>query len=331
MAPDIKKMKVVIDCDTGVDDAQAILYALLSPNIDVVGITTVWGNASVDATTANTLNLLELVGRPDIPVGRGADKPLVGPAFGVATWVHGSDGLGGVNLPPPTLKPAKETAAELIVKLAHQYPGELTLLPIGPMTNIGAALALDPSIAKLYKNVVIMGGAFLPQLDRAGGIGPQSAPWGEANVWHDPEAAQMMFEAGWHIVAAGVDVTMKVRLTEEMLNRARDSGPVGAFIHKITQFYMDIYSKRFGYRACAMHDAVTILVAEDPSLITHAPKAKVAVELRGTLTRGLTIVDLRRDEDGTYEPNTTIILDMDIPRFLDRWMDVICNAKVTHA
>lgn len=321
------KLRVVIDCDTGVDDAMAILYGLLHPEIEVVGMTTVWGNTNVEATTANTLRLLELVDQPDIPVARGAAKPLIGELQHVATYVHGVDGQGDTNLPPPTLAPVRETAAELLVRLAHENPGELTLLPIGPMTNIGAALQLDPAIAHLYKNVVIMGGAFVPDLSLAGTIGRGICRWGEANIWHDPEAAQMMFEAPWDITCVGVEVTRTVRLTEAMLNEVRDSGTAaGVFLHRITQFYMDVYSKRWGRRECAMHDAIALGVAEDESLILDAPRVRVDVELNGTLTRGMTIVDLRVQPPET-PPNSRVVLSVDTGRFHQRWMDTICGVS----
>ncbi len=193
---DTAPTRVVIDCDTGVDDAMAILYGLLSPNIEIVGLTCCWGNIWVETTTANTLRLLEIVQMPSIPVAMGARKPLLGPIWELGNGVHGADGQGNTNLPPPKLEPVKESAAELLVRLAHEHPGELTLVPIAPLTNVAAALALDPSIAQLYKEVVLMGGNFLAP--------GNAAKWAEANIWHDPEAAQMVFEAGWPITAVGL-------------------------------------------------------------------------------------------------------------------------------
>lgn len=314
---------MVIDCDTGIDDAQAILYALLTPTIDVVGMTTVWGNAAVERTTKNTLRLLEIVDQPNIPVAVGAGKPLIGPAHHVATHVHGEDGIGNLGLPPPTLRPVKETAAELIVRLAHERPGELVLAPIGPMTNIGAALALDPGIARLYKKVVIMGGAFVPPYERVGTIPRGISRYGEANIWHDPEAAQMLFEAPWEVVVVGVEVTRRVILTGDMLTSVGASGkPWGQHIHDSTQFYMDVYSRRLGQRACCMHDAIAIGIAEDPSLVTRSARARVDVELNGTITRGMTFPDLRPLPDG-QNANCEIVLESAHERYVDRWLSVV--------
>src|SRR5688500_14775036 len=220
-----------MDCDTGVDDAMAILYGLLSPGIDVVGISCVWGNTSVENATTNTLRLLEIADQPGIPVARGAARPLIGPDPAFAGGVHGTDGQGNTNLPPPTLSAAAESGPELIVRLARENPGELVLVPTGPLTNVAVALAMEPEIARLYKEVVLMGGNFLAP--------GNSRPWAEANIWHDPEAAQMVFEAEWEITAVGLDVTLKPMLSAENLDRLRDSGtPAGVHLHRITQFYL---------------------------------------------------------------------------------------------
>src|SRR4051812_18411172 len=219
--------RVVIDCDTGVDDTMAVFYGLLAPHIDVVGLSCVWGNIGVDLTTMNTLRLLEMVGRTEIPVAKGAKKPLVYPAWPPGVGVHGADGQGNLNLPPPATQPVKESAAELIVRLAHEHPGELTLVPTGPLTNVAIAVLADPGIAKLYKKVVLMGGAFLAR--------GNAARWGEANIWHDPEAAQVVLDAGWDVTAVGLDVTDRTMLSQERLDLLRDSGTVaGKHIHAIT-------------------------------------------------------------------------------------------------
>jgi purine nucleosidase len=308
-------VRVVIDCDTGVDDAMAVLYGLLSPNVEVVGLTCVWGNTSVENATSNTLRLLEIAEQPDVPVAMGAARPLIGPEPTFAGGVHGLDGQGNTNLPPPGLSPSGETAAELIVRLGCERPGELILVPTGPLTNVAIALAMEPGIARLYREVVLMGGAFLTP--------GNTSRFGEANIWHDPEAAQMVFEAGWPITAVGLDVTHKTMLSAENLERLRESGtPAGVHLHKITQFYLERYAARRGRRECAMHDALALGIAEDRSLMTHAPTARVDVELTGTHTRGMTVADLRvwASPEGA---NAVVPLEVDAARFIDRWMKVI--------
>src|ERR1700730_5271475 len=142
-------IRVVIDCDTGVDDTMAIFYGLLAPEVEIVGLTCVWGNCAVETATQNTLRLLEMMDRPTIPVAMGASKPLLGPVWEFGTGVHGADGQGNTNLPPPTLTPVAESAAELLIRLAHEHPGELTLGPTGPLTNVATAGLIDPQIPAL--------------------------------------------------------------------------------------------------------------------------------------------------------------------------------------
>jgi purine nucleosidase len=310
-------VRVVLDCDTGVDDAMAILYGLLSPGIDVVGIACVWGNTSVENATTNTLRLLEVAEQPGVPVARGAARALIGPEPVFAGGVHGTDGQGNTNLPPPRLSVAAESGPELIVRLARENPGQLVLVPTGPLTNVAVALAMEPEIARLYREVVLMGGNFLAP--------GNSRPWAEANIWHDPEAAQMVFEAGWEITAVGLDVTLKTMLSAENLDRLRDSGtPAGVHLHRITQFYLERYASRRGRRECAMHDALALGIAEDRSLMTQAPKVKVAVELNGSHTRGMTVGDFRiwAPPDGA---NAIVPLEVEASRFIERWMDVLCR------
>ncbi len=307
---------VVIDCDTGVDDTMAIFYGLLAPEIEVVGLTCVWGNITVDTTTTNTLRLLEMMGRPEIPVARGAHKPLVGPEWPLGNGVHGSDGQGNLNLPPPTLKPVAESAAELLIRLAHEHPGELTLVPTGPLTNVATAVLMDPGIAKLYKRVVLMGGNFL--------VHGNAARYAEANIWHDPEAAQIVFEAGWDVTAVGLDVTDKTMLSQERIDKLRDSGTVaGVHISRITRHYVDRYSVRTGRRECAMHDALALAIAADPTLVRSAPKVRVDVELNGTHTRGMTVGDFRTWRDSGDDANATVVLEVDSERFITRWMEIL--------
>jgi purine nucleosidase len=309
-------LKVVLDCDTGVDDAMAILYGLLAPEVEVVAFGCVWGNATVEVCTANTLRLLEMVGQPGIPVAMGLGAPIMGPLTHVSTDVHGEDGQGNVNLPPPTLRPTGETAAGQLIRLAHARPGELTLVAIGPLTNVAAAVTADPRIARLYRRVVIMGGAFFTpgNVTRVAG----------ANGWHDPEAAQIVYEAGWPILVVPLDVTHQVCVTAELLDRLRDSGtPAGVHLHRITQHYLDRYDRTFpGQRQCSMHDALALGIAADRSLIRRSRRARVDVELTGTLTRGMTVGDFRpwvRAEDA----NAEVVFEADGDRFLERWIAVL--------
>lgn len=308
---------MVVDCDTGVDDAMAVLYGLLAPEIEVVALGTVWGNIPVELATTNTLRLLEIVDRPDIPVAEGAGKPLVGAKWELKGGVHGEDGQGNTNLPAPKLRASGETAAEQIVRLGRERPGELTLVPVGPLTNVATALALDPETAMRYRSCVLMGGNFLAP--------GNAARFAEANIWHDPEAAQIVLNAGWPVVAVGLDVTMKCLLDQPALDRLHASGtPAGQHIHRITDYYLTRYERRRGRRECAMHDALALGIAADPSLITSSRKTRVDVELTGTHTRGMTVADLRV----WAEPgDTTVVLEADGARFRDRWLEILTSRR----
>jgi purine nucleosidase len=313
-----EKLRVVIDCDPGVDDTMALFFGLLAPDVDVVAITTVWGNTEVEKTTENALRLLEIVGRPRIPVAPGAARPLLGPPPTFGHAIHGADGQGNTNLPAPALQPVNEAAADAIVRLAHEHPGALTLVPLGPLTNVALALARDPSIGRLYRKVVLMGGAFLCP----GNV----SRFGEANVWHDPEAAQIVFEAGWPIVAVGLDVTHKARLPQEVLDRLRETKtPWGIHLHRISDHYMSGYARHWGRRECAIHDALALGIAADPTLVRSAPRVRVDVELHGQHTRGMTVADFRPWSAGVVAPdaNAEVVLDVDVPRFLDWWYTVL--------
>ena len=193
--------KILIDTDPGVDDTMAILFALRSPELEVVGMTAVFGNAYVDTAALNALRLIELEGHEHIPVAKGTGRPIVGPPRRVADFVHGADGLGGINPPSPDGQLLDVPAAQFIVETILQNPGEITLVPVGPLTNIALALRLEPKIVDLVKQVVIMGGAaYVPG---------NASPVGEANIFNDPHAAAIVFSAGWPLTMVGLDVTMK--------------------------------------------------------------------------------------------------------------------------
>src|SRR2546426_10720650 len=192
--------RIILDTDPGIDDALALFLALASPELQLEAITTVSGNVHVDLTTRNALTLLELAGRTDIPVARGCDRPLSRqPVF--AEYVHGQNGLGGVELPEPQLQPVGQHAVDLIIERVMAAPREITLVPIGPLTNIALALRKEPRIAEHVREVVIMGGA----LRVPGNVTPEA----EFNIYADPHAAHIVFHAGWPIRLVSLDVTNK--------------------------------------------------------------------------------------------------------------------------
>ncbi|MEJ7653855.1 MAG: nucleoside hydrolase, partial [Chloroflexia bacterium] len=284
------RLKIILDCDTGIDDAVAIAYALASPEAEILGIGSVHGNVEADLAADNTLKLLKVAGRTEIPVALGADRPMLRPLL-TAKWVHGEDGLGNSNMSPSGLKVSGEHAADQIIRLAREFPGEVTLVPVGPLTNLGIALIKEPELPRLIKQVVLMGGTAA----EPGNVSPVA----EANVWHDPHAASLVFAAPWPIVMAGLDVTMKTLLLDEHLDRWRESrSPVAEFLLKVVPFYIEFSSRSLGRRACAMHDAVAVGLALGAvqDLESHVLPVVVAVEEGPAL--GQTIVD-RRPIEGT--------------------------------
>ncbi|MFF8766557.1 nucleoside hydrolase [Nocardiopsis dassonvillei] len=306
-------MRVFVDCDPGIDDAVALAYLAARPEVEIVGVGAVFGNNSVDVTADNALRLLELYGRPDVPVAVGAARPLVQPPK-LAAHVHGGNGLGDVELPEPAGRPVPETAAGLLVRLARENPGEIDVLAVGPLTNLAIALALEPELPRLVRRLVVMGGA----VRVAGNVSSHA----EANISNDPEAAEAVFAAGFDLDLVALDITMKtVATTEWLAELATVAGERAARTSAFLDFYADFYSGIFGVRQCAMHDPLAAAVLVDPHLVTESFEAPVQVELTGTLTRGMTVADLRpRPRDDERRP-ARVVTGVAEAEFLGRMLD----------
>jgi uridine nucleosidase len=269
--------KIIIDTDPGIDDAMAIFLALCSPELEVIGLTTIFGNHKTDLTTVNALRLLEIAGRPDIPVARGADHPLVGEFQVVSVPIHGDDGQGNTFLPPPQTQTLDISAAQFIIQQVMGHPGEITLVPIGPLTNLALALRLEPRLAEKVKGVVLMGGNAFER----GNITPAA----EANIYKDPEAAEMVFAAGWHVTMIGLDVTRQVVMLEDGIAQIREAGNgLARHLTQILPYYMNIYRTYGGH--LTLHDPTAIVYLFQPELF-HSEACAVRVELDG-LGRGKT-------------------------------------------
>jgi uridine nucleosidase len=261
--------RIIIDTDPGVDDAMAIFFALNSPEIDLLGLTTTFGNGHTDLTTINALRLLEIAGRSDIPVAQGAPQPVASTFDEPGAVVHGDDAQGNLNLPLPTTKAIQQSAAEFIVEQVMKAPGEITLVPIGPLTNIALALQLEPRIAQATGEVVIMGGNALC----AGNITPAA----EANIFHDAEAADIVFGAGWSVTMVGLDVTHKTVLTAEELTHFYEAEkPTTKHLGGIIRFYHEFTKNVSKFDGIFLHDPTTVayLVAPD-AFETHQWPVKV--------------------------------------------------------
>ena len=300
--------KIIIDTDPGIDDTLAIFYALESGVFDIVGLTTIFGNVDTKLATQNALRLLEIAECTDIPVAQGAVTPLIQPFQGPVPHIHGEDGQGNCQLAPPIGKPIGLTAAQFIVEQVMAQPGEITLVPIGPLTNIALALHLQPEIVNKVKQVVLMGGAALVP----GNVNPAA----EANIYNDPEAADLVFTAGWDVTMVGLDVTHKVLMSQEQLNQyAKSSKPTSLHISKILPLYLDFAEKVLGKPMLYMHDPTVISYLLNPSLFEVA-QYPLKVETQG-ISRGKTwvwsqTVDFPPEEFGFTGSNPVkVVLDAD--------------------
>ena len=316
--------RVIIDTDPGTDDAMAIILALNSPELKVEALTVVPGNVDGRQGLENALKIVSLAGRCDVTVARGAQHPLNQKLITAQFW-HGKNGLADVELPPSKCKADPRFGPDLIIETIHKYPHEITLIPVGPLTNIALAVSKDPSIAGLIKDIVIMGGSI------TGGNVNGAA---EANIYNDPEAAEIVFNAGWIVTMVGSDVGERTLITRKYLAQLQSShGPQSDFIAKIADFYLT-RSEKSGYSGAAMYDPLAVGIALDPTLGT-LKEMHVDVETKGEFTRGETVANrmgsnennvLHGDHyeiEGVIElkPNARVCLASDADRFLQLFVN----------
>jgi inosine-uridine nucleoside N-ribohydrolase len=274
---------VLIDCDPGIDDALALLLAVASPELELLGVTTVAGNQRLELTTENALRVLELGGRPDVPVAAGADRPLVQELV-TAEDAHGDSGVGAQSLPPAAARAVDGHAVDFLAERITAAPGPPTIVALGPLTNVALLLARHPAAAAGIGRVVLMGGAV------AEGNMTASA---EFNIWIDPEAAARVFESGLDVTMVGLDVTNRAVLRREHADRLRETGAVGAAAASMLDFYLGFYAEAYDHGGCPVHDALAIAYLVRPGLLELIDR-HVAVELASGLCRGRTVVDMRR-------------------------------------
>jgi len=276
-------VKLILDGDYGIDDSLAALFLAHGSDVEILAVGSVHGNATAEAAARNALAVLDIGGRPDVPVAVGARRPLVQPGK-VSPLVHGDDGLGG-EAPPlrPGRTPVAAPAAVLLIDTVRAHPGECTVLATGPLTNLALALLLDPEVAGLVAGVVLMGGT----VDHPGNVNP----YAEFNITHDPEATRMVIGAPWPVTQVGLDVTMSTWLDEKDLDRIESSETeAGRFAWRILRHYLDFYRSRHGRTGCPLHDPSAALVAVEPDLATWT-EAAVDVEIRSDQKRGMLLLD----------------------------------------
>lgn len=318
LSPASEPRKVILDVDPGADDAMAILLALNSPEIEVQALTVVAGNVVVEQGVENALKLVSLAGRCDIPVARGAAKPLA-QKLTTAEYFNGANGMGNVELAAPACKADPRPAADLIVEFINRSPHEITLVPVGPLTNIALALKKDPSIAAKVKEVILMGGSI------GGGNATAVA---EANIFNDPEAARAVFEAGWPLTMVGLNVTERTLFRRAHLTQlARGKGPQARFAAAVLAFLVNL-AEKLGGEGTPTHDPLAVAAAIDRTLITTRDM-RVEIETRGEFTRGETVASRhnssdRRVSQGDHDsvvgiekvqPNVHVAVESDAARF----------------
>lgn len=302
--------RIILDTDPGIDDALALFLALASPEVQLEAVTTVSGNVSVDFTTPNALALLELAERAAIPVARGSARPLLRPPV-YADYVHGPRGLGYLELPAPERSPVTSHAVAVIIETVMNAPGEITLVLVGPLTNIALAVRREPRIAERVREVVIMGGALR--------VPGNTTPVAEFNIFVDPHAAHAVFHAGWPIRLVSLDTTMQVELHREQVEALAASGsPVTTAIKQMVDFYFDIFAPAYGVSAFHMHDPLCLAAAFMPDLLTWEP-VYVDVELQGALTLGQTVAYFR-DPDAR-PPNMQVAVAVAADRFKELFLE----------
>jgi inosine-uridine nucleoside N-ribohydrolase len=297
-------MRLILDVDTGVDDALALALAVRHPDVQLEAVLTVVGNVSLELTTTNTLRVLDWLGAAGVPVYAGAAEPISGPVREASHW-HGLDGLGGANLPAPS-RLARSDAVAFLVGCLMSEPGALTLVCTAPLTNLALAVQREPRIVEAVREIVLMGGVARPP----GNVTPTA----EFNIYADPHAAAIVFEQNWPLTMVGLDVTNQVTLSRA--DREALFSP-GSLVREVTRHLFDVR----GVAAMALHDPLAVAVALQPDLVTRVQK-DVVVETDGTHTSGQTIVDLRPAAPPP-ERNTRVCMAVDGARFRELFLGLL--------
>lgn len=349
-----ERTALILDVDTGIDDSLALLYAVGSPDADLLAATCVSGNTDARQVAINTRAVLELAGRTDVEVALGRETPLVR-ALETTPETHGPEGLGHAELPPPSRPLSDRHAVDLILDEARRRPGEITLVTLGPLTNLALAVLREPSLPRLLKGYTLMGGAF--------GVSGNTTPTTEWNIHCDPEAAKIVFRA-WSAareadptiprpLALGLDVTEQARiLPDDVVRLARRAGsrpddslalargeepmhatrsvagnPIVRYVADALRFYMEFHATHDGFYGAFIHDPLAVAAALDRSLVT-TEALYVDVETRGEITAGMTVADRRRLTG--RPPNLDVAVSANVPEFLDRLVERIGGLASDH-
>lgn len=297
-----EKVKVIIDCDPGHDDAIALLLAIAHPMLDIKAITTVSGNAEIEKTTINALKVVEMAKAAHIPIAKGANQPIVG-KIRTAAAIHGESGMDGPILPDPMTLPVQEHAVDVIIREVLNSQDDLVLIPTGPLTNIALALQREPQIISKIKEIVLMGG----------GTFGNWTPAAEFNIYVDAEAAKIVFESGVPITMIGLDLTHQVLATTEMAQRFMNIGnAVSTFVSELLSYFIQTYKEYFHMEGGPVHDVCAVAYVIAPSMFT-TKKVRVDIETKGEFSYGMTVVDLLGVTG--REPNVNFAESIDLAQF----------------
>jgi purine nucleosidase len=337
----VERLPLLIDCDTGIDDSLALLYACASPEAEILAVTCCSGNVEASQVAVNTLAVLELAGRPDIEVAMGRRTPILRP-LEITPETHGPRGIGHAELPPAARSVSERHGVDVILDAARERAGEVTLVTLGPLTNLAVAILLEPKLPRLLRRLVLMGGTYR--------VAGNTSPREEWNVHCDPEAARIVFRAFAHPgvaqrpLALGLDVTEQAALTpDHMVALARRAGstpddalalargegpmhtsrsvasnPVIRFVADALRWYMEFHAEFDGFYGAYIHDAIALAAALDPSLV-RSEAVTVDVEVAGELTTGETVADWRHH--WKRPPNVDVAVSVDAATFFERFID----------
>jgi len=303
---------VILDVDPGHDDAVALMLACGAPELEVLAVTTVAGNAPLEKTTRNALRTLSLIGRTDVPVAAGASSPLQR-SLHTAEDIHGESGLGGPEIPEATFEPDGRSATELIADTLRGTPEPVTLIPVGPLTNVASFLREHRELRDRIARISLMGGSI--------GLG-NTTPAAEFNVYVDPEAAREVFESGLTITMSGLDVTHQAGVGPEERERLRSLGRIGGVVAELMEFFAATYERIYGFDAPPLHDPVAVAAVLQPELLKTRPM-RVDVECEGELTRGETVCDFYGVTG--RPPNARVGVELDRDAFFDLLYHALAN------
>lgn len=303
--------KIIIDTDPGIDDALAIILALASPEeVTLEGLTTVHGNCNVNQGTINALSILELSQASHIPVAKGCSLPLVQPSL-LAPETHGDEGIGYAHLPAPITAPVKQHAVNFLIDKVLESPGEITIVPIGPLTNIALAIRLEPRFAEAVKELVIMGGAIRHE--------GNTTPLAEFNTYVDPHAAHIVYHAGIPITLVPLDVTYDCILTPSDINRLQEmNSPLAKFIVDATRFYVEFHDEYQKIDGCVINDPLALALVFAPQLV-DTQSLYVDVDISGGVSMGKTFADFYNMEN--KPSNMNVALQVNARNFIELFLE----------